>query len=90
MTKVCVEKKYDIEIFEVITPAVKEAVNRTKTKHIAVIGTETTIFSQAYSNEVSFIDNSINITEIACPLLVPIIEEGLQNSKILIEMILYQ
>ena len=78
---------YDIPIFEVITPSVIEAIDKTKTNHICVIGTETTISSNMYSKKIYDKNSNIKTIEIACPLLVPIIEEGLENSKIAYEMV---
>ena len=59
----------------------------TKTKHICIIGTETTISSKIYSKKICEFNNTMNIMEIACPLLVPIIEEGLENTDIAFEIV---
>ena len=82
-----IKKNYDIPIFEVITPATIRAVEQTKTKHICVIGTETTISSKIYSKKICEFNNAMNTMEIACPLLVPIIEEGLENTDIAFEIV---
>ena len=76
----------NIPIFEVITPSVIEAVNTTKTNYVGIIGTKTTINSNVYSEKIRDINPEINTLEIECPLLVPIIEEGLENTNIAYEI----
>ncbi len=61
---------------------------------IAVIGTTATIGSKAYSNAISRLNNhdkgtNITIIEKACPLLVPLVEEGWIDSDIASEIIKY-
>ena len=77
-----IRKICNIPVFEVISPAVNSAIQTTQSNHICVIGTETTINSKVYSKKISSINDNINITEISCPLFVPIIEEGWANTKI--------
>tara|TARA_Y100000996_G_scaffold380500_1_gene334444 strand:- start:203 stop:1000 length:798 start_codon:yes stop_codon:yes gene_type:complete len=82
VAKEYLQQQFDIPIFEVITPSVEHAVNVTNNKRIGIIGTETTIKSKIYSQKISNLDQSIYVEEIACPLFVPIIEEGLENNNI--------
>jgi len=71
------KKKFpDIPIFEVITPAVKKAVEVTKNKNIGVIGTRATIASHIYENKIKDIKNGFKIFSQPCPLFVPLVEEG--------------
>jgi len=77
-----IQHQCKIPVFEVITPAVESAVQITSNNRIGVIGTETTINSKIYSKNISNMNKDIYIKEIACPLFVPIIEEGLENSRI--------
>lgn len=61
---------------------------------IAVIGTKATIGSKAYSNAINRLNNydkgaNITIIERACPLLVPLVEEGWIDSNITREIIKY-
>jgi len=65
--------KLKIPVFDVITPTVNEANNTQQYGHIGVIGTRGTIKSGAYAVDYS----------VACPLLVPFIEEGEINSEAL-------
>jgi len=76
------QKKYDIPFVGVIDPSVDSGIKNTATKHVAVIGTEATIKSKAYSKNIKKYDPSIEIYEYSCPLLVPLIEEGWTTNKI--------
>lgn len=61
----------------VIEPTARLAVNTTKNKNIGIIATKATIQSKAYELYIKKLDNKINTISTACPLFVPIIEEGL-------------
>ena len=60
----------------VIAPAASEAARRTRTRHVAVIGTAGTIASGAYERALKSIDPGMRTTGVACPLFVPLVEEG--------------
>lgn len=61
----------------VIEPGVQAALSATRTGHVAVIGTKSTIGSGAYERGLRAARPDIRVTAIACPLLVPLIEEGM-------------
>ena len=67
---------YNIPLFDVVTPSVEFAINHTKNKNIGVVGTFSTIYSNAYTKMFQKLGSGCNVKEIACPLFVPIIEEG--------------
>lgn len=66
----------------VIEPGAKAAVSATRNKKIGVIGTEATIKSNSYARAIMKIDNSIEVFGMACPLFVPLVEEGWTEGKI--------
>ena len=67
-----------IPVIEVIQPAVRTAVARTRSKRIGVIGTEGTIKSGAYQD--SFVaDPGIDVTAVACPRFVEFVEAGVTS-----------
>ena len=67
-----------IPVIEVIQPAVRTAVARTRSKKIGVIGTVGTIKSGAYQD--SFVaDPSIEVTAAACPRFVEFVEAGITS-----------
>ena len=65
-----------VPIFEVVEPALEKAVRTTKNKKIGLIGTEATVSSKAYEILASKIAPDVKIISKACPLFVPLIEEG--------------
>lgn len=72
-----------IPIFGVINPAAKTAAKTTKNHQIGIIGTRATIASKAFSKAIKVHNSQANISTQACPLFVPIIEEGITHGKIL-------
>ena len=59
-----------------IDPGAKSAIKKTTTGKIGVIGTETTITNKAYSKALLNLDSKVQVIEKACPLFVPLAEEG--------------
>lgn len=71
------QSKFDIPIIGMIEPGSKYALTHTKNNNIGVIGTYATINNKAYSQKLSKLNPDVNIFEKACPLFVPLAEEGL-------------
>jgi len=69
-------KKFNIPIFEVISPAVEMTLSLSNLKIIGVIGTRATINSGIYNNMIKSIKPDIKVYSAECPLLVPLVEEG--------------
>ncbi len=67
------KENYDIEIKSIIEPTATYL----KDSNIGVIATKATIRSNAWENEIHKYNPSANIKSVACPLFVPLIEEGL-------------
>lgn len=65
-----------VPIFEVVTPSVKKALRVTRRKVIGVIGTRATIQSGIYERLLRERDPEVRVYGNACPLLVPLVEEG--------------
>ena len=65
-----------IPVFEVISPSVEHAVRFTRKKAIGLIGTRATVLSGIYEKKISAISSDIRLFTQACPLLVPLVEEG--------------
>ena len=68
--------EFEIPVIGMIEPGAKAAIAATKNKRIGVIGTDSTISNKAYSTELLKLDDSLEIHEKACPLFVPLAEEG--------------
>jgi glutamate racemase len=54
----------------------------TRNQHVGVIGTKATIRSGAYEKALRATDNNVRVSSRACPLLVPLIEEGLLEDDV--------
>ncbi len=65
-----------IPILGVVEPAAKAAAAATKSGRIGVIGTKATIRSGAYENAIRALKPDAVLWAKACPLLVPLVEEG--------------
>lgn len=76
------KEKYDVPVLGVIEAGARTAAYSTKNKIVGVIGTAGTINSKAYNQEIGKIDKDIKIIDKACPLFVPIVEEGWANTDI--------
>lgn len=76
------QEKYDIPIMGVIEAGAKSAVEYTKNKLVGVIGTAATINSNAYNKAIEDMDSSVKVIGRACPLFVPLVEEGWANKDI--------
>lgn len=71
-----IRRHFKIPMMGVIGPGAKEAVYATKNGRIGVIGTRATINSGAYEAEIRRLDPRAKVFGQACPMLVPIVEEG--------------
>lgn len=65
-----------VPVIGVIEPGASAAVAATKSGHVGVIGTRATVQSKAYEKAIHALNPSIKVRTQACPLLVPLIEEG--------------
>jgi glutamate racemase len=71
-----IQRQFEIPIFGVILPGAKAALEASANRRIGVIGTNATINSEAYQKTIRAIDDSAFVFARACPLLVPLVEEG--------------
>jgi glutamate racemase len=80
-------KKFSVPVIGVIEPGARAALKATRNRHIGVIGTRATIRSGAYEKTLHAADNNVRVSSRACPLLVPLIEEGLLDDEVTDRMI---
>ena len=66
----------DLPIFGVVEAAAQAAVEATQTKKVGLIGTSASIRSGAYEREIAGLDPSVEVIARACPLFVPLVENG--------------
>jgi len=69
-------ERYAIPVIGVIEPGARAAVRASVAGRVGVIGTESTINSGAYTRALRAVDPGIAIYTRACPLFVPLAEEG--------------
>lgn len=78
-----VEKRAgNIPVLDVITAGTRAALRFPDHQHIGVIGTLATIGSGAYEEAIKQLNGDITITSEACPLLVPLAEEGWTDNEV--------
>lgn len=71
-----VQKRAHMPVCGVITPGAHEAVRRSPTHRIGVIGTAGTIASKTYTQAILQECAQAQVVSQACPLFVPLVEEG--------------
>lgn len=76
------QEKIDCQVIGVIEPAVRAALSAAHTGNLAIIGTEATIASGAYQNALLTHNAQLKIAAVACPLFVPLVEEGILQGEI--------
>ncbi len=70
------QKLLPVPVIGVIEPGAQAAVQRTRNGRIGIVGTATTIRTRAYHNAIRQLNQTVQILDQACPLLVPLVEEG--------------
>jgi glutamate racemase len=77
------KENLSLPVIGVIEPGVRAALEKTRNRKVGVIGTEATIQSGAYTRALKALDPKIEVYSRACPLFVPLVEEGwLDNSVV--------
>lgn len=77
-----IEMAGDIPVLDVITSGTKAALESPNHQHIGVIGTPATVNSRAYETSIHDAEAGVTVTQRACPLLVPLAEEGWVDNEI--------
>ncbi len=73
---------FDIHFAEVVTPGAEACISGLKGSRVGVIGTEATIRSGAYERKLRQFMPDITVFSKACPLFVPLAEEGWTNNTV--------
>lgn len=82
-----VSREIDIPIIGVVIPGARAAVQETRNRKIGVVGTEATIKSNMYTKLMQEQEPGVTVVGKACPLFVPLVEEGFTKHKITNEVI---
>ena len=76
-----------VPVVGVIAPGARAAVKETRIGHVGVIGTRSTIQSEAYERAIQALNPAVRVTSQACPLLVPLVEEAWLVDKVTREVL---
>ncbi len=77
-----IRESVNLPVVGVIGPGSRKAADVAAGKTVAVIATEATVQSSAYAKAISKTDPSTKVIERACPLFVPLAEEGWADSEV--------
>ncbi len=69
-------------VYNVIDPGSLLASQKTKNKNVAILGTRATVKSDIYRKKIQAFESTIQVESIACPLFVPLAEEGWHDDEI--------
>lgn len=75
-------KAFDVPIIGVIDPGAHAAIEATKNNKVGVIGTTSTINSEAYQTRIRELNKSAEVIGVACPLFVQIVEDGWEDTDV--------
>jgi len=75
-----------VPVVGVVKPGARAAVRLARGETIAVLGTEATIASGAYAAAIGTLDASACVVSQACPLFVPLVEEGRDSNDGLVRL----
>jgi len=74
---------YALPVIDVIRPAARIASETTRNGRIGVIATQATVASRAYELAIRERNKKLRVVSKACPLLVPLVEEGVYNGRVI-------
>jgi len=81
--------QFELPIIGVVSPGARAAIEETKNGRIGVIGTEATIRSGIHTKIIHETHPEVAVIEKACPLFVPLVEEGFREHHVTKEIIDY-
>ena len=84
-----VRDEFDVPILGVVIPGARAAVVATTNGKVGVVGTEATVQSGMYTKVIQEMNPEIEVIEKACPLFVPLVEEGFKEHHVTQEVIDY-
>ncbi|XGC82319.1 glutamate racemase [Bdellovibrio bacteriovorus] len=77
------EHEFDgLPIYNVIEPGSQRALEVSSSKRIGVLGTRATVNSKAYTKKIMEFDSKAQVFDQACPLFVPLAEEGWDSDPV--------
>lgn len=77
-----VRDEFNVPIIGVVIPGARAAVEATVNHKVGVVGTEATVQSGVYTKIIREMNPDITVIEKACPLFVPLVEEGFKEHEV--------
>lgn len=87
LSAVALQQESDIPVVGVIEAGVRAALAATKNRRVLVLATDSTVRNEAYLREFNNQGFDGEVRQIACPLLVPLAEEGWWDREITAQVI---
>ena len=84
-----VRDEFDVPVMGVVIPGARAAVEATKNRKVGVVGTDATVQSGMYTKIIREMAPDVDVIEKACPLFVPLVEEGFKEHVVTDEIIEY-
>jgi glutamate racemase len=75
------KERLSIPVIGVIKPGARTAVKNTKNRRVGVIATKATVKSGAYEREIKKLDPGIRVYQVAAPMLIDYVENGILQGK---------
>src|SRR6478735_4430988 len=70
------QREFTVPLIGVITPEAHAAVQATRARRVGVMATEATVASGRYPAAIGVLDAGVEVAQVACPELVPLIQSG--------------
>ena len=84
-----VRDEFDVPVMGVVIPGARAAVEATRNRKVGVVGTDATVQSGMYTKIIHSMAPDVTVIEKACPLFVPLVEEGFKDHVVTQEIIEY-
>ena len=81
------QQEYIVPMIGMVRPGAIAAARATKNHHIGIIGTNATVKSGQYGKYLRELNPDVTVVTKACPLFVPLVEEGLIDDRITEDMV---
>jgi glutamate racemase len=82
-----IEQQSNCPVIGTIMPTAELILNDSSLTDIGIIGTRATVKSSAYNKAILHAKPNLKLRTVACPLFVPLVEEGITTGKIVDEVI---
>jgi glutamate racemase len=76
------ENQFPLPVYNVIEPGAEAALRASATKRVGVLGTMATVSAESYVTCLKRLDAAAEAYQQACPLLVPLVEEGWEEDPV--------